>query len=192
MDLTGWEEKYKTGERGKEDRPTALVQEAARMMAPGRAIDLACGTGRNSIWLAEQGWDVTAIDGSETAIQLLQARAAGRGVAIRSEVCDLTRPDFTLSDASYELGIIAFYWQRDLLPKIQQAVCAGGMVAAIAHVTETGEEMNPKWAAKGEMREFFSGWEILWEYEGESRDPVHKRPVAEILARKPVRVDCSR
>ena len=42
--------------------PTHLLVETARMLTPGRALDLACGSGRNAIWLAEHGWQVTAVD----------------------------------------------------------------------------------------------------------------------------------
>jgi 2-polyprenyl-3-methyl-5-hydroxy-6-metoxy-1,4-benzoquinol methylase len=42
--------------------PRPFVEEIACKLPPGRALDLACGNGRNAIWLAEQGWDVTAVD----------------------------------------------------------------------------------------------------------------------------------
>ena len=65
-----------------------LVAEAAGL-APGRALDLACGEGRNAIWLASVGWDVTAVDYSDVAIAKARARAAEEGVEVDFRVGDL-------------------------------------------------------------------------------------------------------
>jgi tellurite methyltransferase len=184
MDITGWEEKYRSGERGKEDEPTLLLVEIAAKLATGTAIDLACGAGRNALYLAELGWKVTAVDGSEKAIELVRLRSAERGLRVRAKVADLTAPDFTVQQDAFDLVLIAYYLQRDLFAKAKAAVRPGGVAVAIAHTPERGEKWSEKRAATGELREFFKDWELLWEYEGPSRDPAHRRPVAEIVARR--------
>jgi tellurite methyltransferase len=184
MDIAGWEEKYRSGDRGKEDDPTILLVEVAEKLAPGIAIDLACGTGRNALYLAEQGWEVTAVDGSEKAIELVQERSLARGLPLRTKIADLSAPNFTLPSDMFDLILIAFYLQRDLLTKAKAAVRRGGVIVAIVHTPEAGEKWSEKRAAPGELRQFFHGWELLWEYEGPSRDPAHRRPVAEIVARR--------
>jgi tellurite methyltransferase len=184
MDIAGWEEKYRSEERGKEEAPTALVVEIAAKLATGSAIDLACGAGRNTLYLADLGWNVTAVDGSEKAIELVQLRSATRGLQVHTKVADLTAPDFTLQPAEFDLVLIAYYLQRDLLAKVKAAVRPSGVVVAIAHTPESGEKWSEKRAAPGELRNLFNGWELLWEYEGPSRDPAHRRPVAEIVARR--------
>jgi tellurite methyltransferase len=184
MDIAGWDEKYRSGDRGKEDEPTILLVEVAEKLAPGIAIDLACGTGRNALYLAERGWDVTAVDGSEKAIELVQERSVARSLRLCTKVADLSDPNFILSSDTFDLILIAFYLQRDLLAKAKAAVRPGGLVVTIAHTPEPGEKFNEKRAAPGELRQFFHGWERLWEYEGPSRDPAHRRPVAEIVARR--------
>jgi SAM-dependent methyltransferase len=186
MDIAGWEEMYRSGERGKEDAPTLLIVETARNLTPGIAIDLACGAGRNALYLAENGWAVTAIDGSEKAVGLMKLRAAARGLCVHTEVSDLQAPGFTLPHDSFDLIVIAYYLQRDLFPKVKLAVRPGGLILAIVHTPERGEERSEKRAAPGELRGFFQDWEILWDYEGPSRDPAHRRPVAEIVARRVV------
>ena len=184
MDIAGWEEMYRSGERGNEDAPTILLVEAVEKIAPGTAIDLACGAGRNAIYLAERGWTVTAVDGSERAIELLEERVAARGLRVHTRVSDLTSPDFTMPPNTFDLVLIAYYLQRDLFAKAKAAVRPGGAVIAIVHTPEPGKPWSEKRAAPGELRTFFEGWDILWEYEGPSRDPAHKRPVAEIVAQR--------
>jgi tellurite methyltransferase len=184
MDIAGWENMYRTGERGSEDQPTQLLLETIETLPPGNAIDLACGTGRNALFLAELGWTVMALDGSPTAIAKLKQRAAERGLAVKAEVCDLTNPDFTLPDETFHLVVIAYYLQRDLFPKIGPALRPGGIALVIVHTPDPGEEPSHKRAARGELRELFADWDVLYYYEGASRDPAHRRPVAEIVARR--------
>jgi SAM-dependent methyltransferase len=186
MDIAGWEAKYRSDDRGREDAPTILVVETAEKLAPGTAIDLACGAGRHALYLAERGWAVTAVDGSKKAIEIARVRAADRGLEVHTEVADLTAPSFTMHPDTFDLVLIAYYLQRDLFAKIKTAIRPGGVVVAIAHTPEPGEQWSEKRAAPGELRGFFNDWELLWEYEGPSRDPAHRRPVAEIVARRVV------
>ncbi len=186
MDIAGWDERYGSGTGGAEDAPTALLVEIAEKLAPGTAIDLACGAGRNALYLAQQGWAVTAVDGSEKAIELVRLRSAARGLQVDTKVADLTDSTFRMPPDAYDLILIAYYLQRDLFAKVKEAVRPGGVVVAIVHTPEPGEKWSEKRAAPGELRTFFDGWEILWEYEGPSRDPAHRRPVAEIAARRVV------
>ena len=63
-----------------------LLVETATSLPPGRALDLACGTGHNALWMAQHGWSVTALDGSATAIEILRRRGAGvKGQDVRRE-----------------------------------------------------------------------------------------------------------
>jgi tellurite methyltransferase len=184
MEIAGWEEKYRSGERGKEDAPTILVVETAARLAPGTAIDLACGAGRNALYLADKGWTVTAVDGSETAVELVRLRSGERYPQVQTAVADLTAASFKMPPDAFDLIVIAYYLQRDLFAQAKTAVRPGGVVLAIVHTREAGEESSYKRAAPGELRAFFTGWEILHDYEGPSRDPAHHRPVAEIVARR--------
>src|SRR5215467_7689672 len=106
MDIAGWEERYRSGESGKEESPTILLVETMQGLAPGTAIDLACGSGRNALYLAERGWNVTAVDGSDTAIRLVQQRAAARGLHVPTQVADLAAPEFTLLPETFDLILV--------------------------------------------------------------------------------------
>src|SRR5579872_6189035 len=112
MDLAAWEQRYRAQEEISEPSPHRLVVEAARSLPPGRALDLACGTGRNALWLAQHGWSVTAVDGSPAAIEILRERASGLPVA--TKVADLEDPGFAIEPASYDLIAICYFLERKL------------------------------------------------------------------------------
>jgi len=127
-----------SGERAAEDigrAPTSLLVETSKRLTPGRALDLACGSGRNALWLAEQGWSVTAVDGSPTAIEILRSRASSRGVTVSMKVATSKSSNIRLA---CQLGIfiaICYYLQRDLFVPAKQGVVPGGIVISIVHIT---------------------------------------------------------
>ena len=94
MDLAGWEERYRADADSRtalESAPTPLLVEGASHLPPGRALDLACGAGRNALWLARRGWSVTAVDGSPAAIENLRRRAAHLSVKVDARVAEIGR-----------------------------------------------------------------------------------------------------
>ena len=187
MDLGSWNKRYRSGTEPEDQdaTPTRLLIETAMQVAPGRALDLACGTGRNTLWLAGQGWKVTAVDGAPAAIEILRHRAAMQGVTLDARVADLEKGEYSIEPSAWDLIVISYYLQRDLLEPSKHGVVPGGIVLAIVHITEPGEEPTYKRLRPGELLEYFAGWEILHSYEGKPRDPAHQRAVAEIVARRP-------
>jgi SAM-dependent methyltransferase len=189
MEINGWDERYRSGERAAEDLdavPTPLLVEAATKLSPGKALDLACGTGRNAGWLAEQGWSVTAVDGSPVAIETLRTRASERGVIVNTRVADLEKFEYRIEPSSWDLISICYYLQRDLFEPAKQGVVHGGILISIVHITEPGEEPTAHRLRPGELEGFFKGWEILHRREGRPNDTAHQRSVAEIVARRPI------
>jgi tellurite methyltransferase len=188
MDIPGWEERYRSGERAEADlgtAPTPLLVETAKRLAPGRALDLACGAGRNALWLAERGWDVTAVDGATPAIEILRSRAAERGVTIEAKVADLEKSEYPIEPSQWNLIAMCYYLQRNLFQPAKQGVVPGGIVLAIVHITEPGEQATAHRLRPGELMRFFAGWEILHHFEGRPNDTAHRRAVAQIVARRP-------
>lgn len=187
MHIEEWDARYRTGERAAEDSlapSTPLVVQFAAAVPNGKALDLACGAGRNAIWLAEHGWDVTTVDGSAAAIEILEQRLAGRGLPVHTEIADLERLEFRIEPRSFDLICKCYYLQRSLIPAVLEGVREGGMAIVIVHLAEAGKETSGKHAAPGELRSFFEGWDVLHDYEGPPRDAAHKRSVAEIVAQK--------
>jgi tellurite methyltransferase len=160
--------------------PTTLLVETAEALQPGRALDLACGTGRNAVWLAEHGWQVTAVDGSAPAIASLQKSHP----AIDARVADLEKPEFRIAEASWDLILVSLYLQRDLFEPIKRGLKPGGVALVIVLLMEPGHEQSLFRMQPGELAQYFDGWEILHSYEGKSTDSEHHRAVAEIVATK--------
>ena len=188
MDLHGWDERYRSGARAREDldaAPTPLLIQTAAHLPPGRALDLACGAGRNALWLAHQGWHVTAIDGAPAAIEILRRRAAEQHIALHTHLADLERHEFSIAPDAWDLIVMCYYLQRDLFEPARRGAVPGGIVLAIVHITEPGEEPTRTRLRPGELSEYFSGWQILHQFEGKPDDPAHQRAVAEIVARRP-------
>jgi tellurite methyltransferase len=188
MDIRGWDQRYRSKVRLSEDfdaPPTPLLIETAKRLKPGKALDLACGTGRNALWLAAQGWNVTAIDAAPSAINTLHNRAAQLGIHVDARQHDLERGAYRIEHSCWDLIAICYYLQRDLFEPAKHGVVPGGVLVAIVHITEPGEEPPHTRARPGELQTYFGGWEILHYYEGKPNDTAHRRSVAEIVARHP-------
>jgi tellurite methyltransferase len=189
MDLRGWDERYRAlqGTEFREQCVTPLLAQTVSNggvgeLAPGRALDLACGAGRNALWLASRGWQVTAVDGSGVAIDLLKTC----NPTIDARVADLEKHEYVIQPDSWDLIAILYYLQRDLFEPAKRGVVPGGFVIATAHIPEPADpKMTPFRVAPGELAVYFHEFEILHHYEGPSHDPAHQRWVAEIVARRP-------
>jgi tellurite methyltransferase len=172
-----WDQHY--GDAAKLDFvPAPLLVEVAGLLPPGRALDIACGTGRHALHLARLGWSVTAVDRSAVAIRVLREQAAG--LAIDARVADLEAGGFTIEPGAYDLVCDFFYLQRDLFPALRDGVRPGGTFAGAIHLA--GPTSHRFTVEPGELREVFAGWKIV--YYSEAAEPGHDRPAARIIARK--------
>lgn len=187
MSIEQWNARYRAGEQLFTE-PSPLVTRFSRELETGCALDLACGPGRNSLYLAGQGFHVTAVDGSPLAIDMLRTQARQRQLLIDARVGDLEGGEFEIEPDAYQLICDCYYLQRSLLPKMKLGIRPGGIIIAIVHLADADQPQGtPKRARPGELRTYFAGWKILHEYEGKSREVCHQRPVAEIVAQRPAR-----
>jgi SAM-dependent methyltransferase len=163
--------------------PAPQLVEVADRLPPGRALDLACGHGRNAIYLATLGWRVTAVDRAAVAIRLLRERSSGLDVDAR--VADLEGGEFPIEPASFGLICDFFYLQRNLFPSIREGVEPGGLFVGAIHLLDRTAvpARNPAFQLQpGELREEFAGWKILFYSEG--LEPGKSRRAARIVARR--------
>jgi tellurite methyltransferase len=187
--MPDWDERYRRGEHASRG-PTPLLRSAVEHLTPGHALDLACGTGRHAILLAECGWNVTAVDSSRVAIEILQQRAGEAGVTVDSLVADLELGEFKIEPDAYDLVCVFYYLQRDLFPEIRAGVKNGGMVVAAIHLNDGKPEARPRNPAfllePGELRRLFCDWEIDYYQEGASDEEGHHHDTAFLICRKPL------
>jgi SAM-dependent methyltransferase len=156
MDLPGWDERYRTTHIQSE--PTPLLMATAARMRPGKALDLACGAGANALWLAGRGWEVTAVDGSAVALEILRRQAPA---SLRIRHADLEQGAFRIEPAAWDLIVICRYLQRDLFEPAKRGLKPGGILLAIVNLVEPGCEPTHTRAAPGELASFFQNCEIL-------------------------------
>jgi tellurite methyltransferase len=183
--MTDWDRRYREREHETEDA-NPIVTNFAGQIAPGSALDLACGTGRHTIWLAEHGWTVTAVDSSRVALDILQQRALERGVAVNIVLADLERHEFPIEPESYDLIVVCNYLQRDLFPVVRAGVRIGGAVIAVIATVDSDPNvrpMNPAYLLNpGELRAQFEGWELIHDFEGKPVGDARRQATAEIIA----------
>ena len=136
MDSEVWNRRYADRELVWTSEPNRfLVAEAAGLEA-GQALDLACGEGRNAVWLAEQGWRMTGVDFSEVGLEKARALAAARGVQAEWVTADLR--DYTPEPQAYDL-VLVFYLQvpaterQPIVRAAADAVAPGGVFLLVAH-----------------------------------------------------------
>jgi SAM-dependent methyltransferase len=112
-----------------------LVAEVAGL-PPGRALDLACGSGRNAVWLAQQGWSVVAADFSDVALEQARALAAERGAEVEWVEADLR--EWEPSPHAFDL-VVVLYLQlspeelRPITRRAAEAVADGGTMLVVGH-----------------------------------------------------------
>lgn len=131
-----WDRKYAASELLWTAAPNRVLVAEIADLPPGRALDLACGEGRNAIWLAELGWRVTAVDFSEVAIEKARNRAAEHGVGLDFVCADLL--DYEPELSAYDLVAVFFLQlpadERELvLSRAVAALAPGGTFLLVGH-----------------------------------------------------------
>ena len=129
---------------------------------PGRALDLACGSGRHSLWLDLHSWCVTAVDRSPGAMP----------ASIDVRFADLEKHEFVIEATAWDLIVCWLYWQADLLPEICAGVRPGGLAAL------SGKTAGRFATSVGNYRAGLPGWIEISSGETDG--------VAWFIARKPL------
>ena len=112
----------------------------------GDALDLACGSGRHAIWLAEQGFLTLAVDRDIVAIDTLTHESRRRGLSIQARAVDLENGGPFLKADSFDLIVVVHYLHRPLMPALVSAVRPGGVLVYETFTraqTARGKPTNP-------------------------------------------------
>jgi SAM-dependent methyltransferase len=142
-----WEQHYGERDRIWSGRVNVQFADVVGELTPGNALDLGCGEGADSVWLAERGWTVTAVDISDTALGRARESAVAAGVADRIEFrqLDLTQ---AFPDGAFDLVSSQFLHSKEHLdrrPILRNAAAAlrpGGRLVIVDHGSA------PPWASK--------------------------------------------
>ena len=155
-----WEERYRVG-----DTPWDTGQPATELRrflvdeepAPGRALELGCGTGTNAVFLARQGFDVTALDVSPLAIERARARSLDEGVVVRFLVANLLSPPDLGPPFPFVFDCGCYHAVRRSDPTgyvrtLQRVTAPGGLVLILAGNARQQRDHGPPVVAEHDLR----------------------------------------
>ena len=190
-----WNARYAGREPGFDEAPASLLPQPVDGVKPGRALDLACGAGRNSIWLARRGWRVDAVDGAEAALDLLLASAetADCQDRITTHAADLESepPGFTIAREAYDLIVDCYFIHRPLFTAIRAGTRPGGLFVAALHLPAPAGGKGHRYVLRpGELEREVKAWQwdILHSAERAAKlSADDDLGFAEIIARRPTR-----
>ena len=139
MEAHDWDERYRATTLLWTERPNQFLVEEVSGLRPGRALDLGTGEGRNAVWLAEQGWRVTAVDFSRVALDRGAAIAQRSGVDVEWVHADLTQ--YRPAAAAFDLVVILYLHlppdaRRGVLGQAMSALRPGGRLLIVGHDLE--------------------------------------------------------
>jgi len=184
-----WEGRYATA-HGIDAAPSRFLLEHAALIH-GRALDVAAGRGRNTLFLARRGITVDAIDISFAALRTLHATAVTEHLRVQAVQADLE--SFPLPRNRYDALINVRYLQRSLFHGLREAVKPGGIILFETFLIDQrliGHPSNPEYLLeRGELRAAFTDWEIVHYAEGLLEEPRQRAYLARLVARRPSKRD---
>ena len=190
--MKDWNERYRRGEHMLRDPLPLLVESEERIAEAaghrGRALDLACGTGRHALFLAARGWQVLAVDSSDAALEILLNDANAHGVSIEARLADLEKDEFRIEPDAYDLILDCCFLYQPLFPAIREGIRRGGIFFGTMPVVDDAPgvaPMNPAFLLKpGELKAEFEGWRLLHANEARRVSAPHSRVMAELIAQR--------
>jgi SAM-dependent methyltransferase len=135
--MTTWDDRFENGEYPTNPDPSPLLRDYLADIPDGRALDVATGTGRNAVFLANEGYTVDAVDQSRAGLRITRENAADRGVADRVQSIQADIPTFEFPTDRYDLITISFYRAVDRFPDIKEALTDGGYLFVEHHLRST-------------------------------------------------------
>ncbi len=183
-DFWTWEERYSSPRRRPRRGPSAWLVTHADRLPRGRALDVAMGEGRNALFLARRGFEVTGVDRSPTALATARARAREEGLELELLRADLEACE--LPAGPFQVVLVMRYLQRSLFEPLARVLAPGGILVYESFTRDYLKygPRNPEHLLEpGELRQAFRDLEILSYREIE--DPEHGEARASLLARRP-------
>ncbi len=173
-----------------------LVENSAlfdKLAIENGALDLACGKGRNGLFLLSHNVPVLFADNNEAHLQSIPHEFESAGIGAKKSACWLIDFEAEVSEGrnplvgkSFDAVIVFNYLHRPLFPFIREAIRPGGLIVYETFTVEQkrfGRPSNPDFLLQpGELCEAFAGWELIKSFEGVVSSP--DRAIARLIARK--------
>ncbi len=139
MDASAWDELYSGEALLWSEAPNEFVAAQIGGLPPGRALDIACGEGRNTVFLAELGWEATGVDFSRAALAKAERLARAHGVTPRFLEADVST--FVPDGSAFDLVVVCYLHLppdelRPVLERAAAALAAGGTLVVVGHDRE--------------------------------------------------------
>lgn len=180
-DLSRWDARYRAGAYASRAYPTPLLEDHVASLPRGRALDVACGTGRNALYLAAAGYEVDAIDISPTGLERARAAALVRGLRVNWIEADLDSglDAATAARSDYALIVMVRYVNMALIPQLIDRLSEGGMFLCEQHLVSGLDVVGPSNPAyrleSNELLRAARDLKILFYREGVIEDPDGRR-----------------
>jgi SAM-dependent methyltransferase len=158
-----WDERYATGDYRARTSVTPFLERWVAFIPKGRALVVACGPGRNALFLAQHGFEVLGVDISEVAVRQARESALARGLEAEFLVSDLD--GFEPERASFDLITVIRYRNRGLWPRLLDALAPHGWILAEHHMNTSADVAGPTSPEfrldPGELLQAFAGLRIV-------------------------------
>ena len=168
--------------------PNPFLKKYIHLLPKGKALDIATGEGRNAVFLAQQGFEVDAVDISEKGLKKARKLAREKGVKINTSLVDLDQ--YPIGKEQYDLIADFYFLKRRLIPRIKKGVKKGGKVILETYLLEhrtlgTGGPKQTKYFLKpNELLRLFRDFRVLFYREGIFREGGRRKAVASLIAQK--------
>jgi tellurite methyltransferase len=195
-----WDARHRLAAERAAAEPASIVRELLPLLPRGPALDLACGTGRHTLLLAERGQHVVGLDWSNVALEILESRARAERVSVKRvgsfeasgrraprgiELFQTDLDQVELPEQAFDLVLCFQYLQRSLFSQITRALRPGGVLLfetfTRAQLEFEGGPRNPDHLLEtGELRDAFPALRALF-----YRELRAGQGIASLLAQKP-------
>jgi len=187
-DQRRWDKRFGREEFALGKEPNPFLKKYIHLLPRGKALDIATGEGRNAVFLAQNGFDVDAIDISEMGLRKARKLAREKGVSVNTFPVDLD--EYQIEKERYDLITNFYFLKRRLIPRIKEGLKKGGRVIFETYILEhrklrTGGPKQAKYLLKpNELLRLFKDFRILFYREGIFKEGGRRKAVASLIAEK--------
>ena len=180
IDASRWNARYLN--KAPSFQTDQLLLRHQALLQPGQyALDVACGLGHNSLWLAEQQLNTTALDVSQTGLDILTAAAQARNLSIETVCADLDQ--WHWPEQAFDVVLVFRYLNRAIFADLKGSIRPGGLVFYQTfgqNKLKHSPDFNPDYVLRdGELQQQFNGYEVI-------EHNLEDAPFASIVARRPL------